>query len=137
MAIDVTPLISGRVEAFALLLVRVTTLLLAVPLFGNRVIPLRIRILAGLALTVALLPSVPAGPSIREAGALGFAVLVAREVTFPLKTRHNGDNLTVTGTLDLLMTDYGIAPPKAMLGMIKAGPGITLTFDILVAITAT
>ena len=62
---------------------------------------------------------------------------VAREVTFPLKTTRNGDNLTVTGALDLLMTDYGIAPPKAMLGMIKAGPGIKLTFDILVAITTT
>ena len=62
---------------------------------------------------------------------------VAREVTFPMKTTRNGDNLTVTGALDLLMTDYDIAPPKAMLGMIKAGPGIKVTFDILVAISTT
>ena len=62
---------------------------------------------------------------------------VSREVMLPLKTTRSGNNLTVTGALDLLMTDYGIAPPKAMLGMIKAGPGIKVTFDVLVAITAT
>ena len=59
---------------------------------------------------------------------------VAREVTFPIKTVRNGDNLAVTGVLDVLMPDYGIAPPKAMLGMIKAGPGITVTFDLLIAV---
>jgi polyisoprenoid-binding protein YceI len=62
---------------------------------------------------------------------------VAREVTFPIKTVRNGDNLTVTGVLDVLMPDYGIAPPKAMLGMIKAGPGIKITFDVLIAVPTT
>jgi polyisoprenoid-binding protein YceI len=62
---------------------------------------------------------------------------VAREVTFPIKTVRNGDNLAVTGVLDVLMPDYGIAPPKAMLGMIKAGPGIKVTFDVLIAVTTT
>jgi len=62
---------------------------------------------------------------------------VSHEVMLPLKTTRTGNNLTVTGTLDLLMTDYGIAPPKAMLGMIKAGPGIKVTFDVLVASTST
>ena len=59
---------------------------------------------------------------------------VSREVMLPLKTTRTGNNLTVTGALDLLMTDYGIAPPKAMLGMIKAGPGIKVTFDVLVVV---
>ncbi len=84
MTIDITPLISGRVETFALLLVRVTTLLLVLPIFGNRVMPFRIRVLAGVALAVALLPTVPVLPIARGAGALEFALLVGREVLFGL-----------------------------------------------------
>ena len=74
--------------------------------------------------------------ALRASGTLRVAG-VAREVTFPIKTVRNGDNLAVTGVLDVLMPDYGIAPPKAMLGMIKAGPGIKVTFDVLIAVTTT
>ena len=42
--------------------------------------------------------------------------------------------LTVTGDVDLLMTDYGIAPPKAMLGMLKTDPKVTITFETVLAI---
>lgn len=62
---------------------------------------------------------------------------VEREVTLPLKTVRKGDNLAVSGELDVLMTDYGIAPPKAMLGMIKADPKITITFEVLLGVTTT
>jgi polyisoprenoid-binding protein YceI len=62
---------------------------------------------------------------------------VEREVTLPLKTVRKGDNLAVSGEIDVLMTDYGIAPPKAMMGMVKADPKITVTFDVLLAVTAT
>lgn len=84
MAIDITPLLSGRLEAFLLLFVRVTTLLLVAPLFGNRVIPVKIRILVGLALSVALLPVVPPLSTPDEADTLGLALLVAREVLLGL-----------------------------------------------------
>ena len=60
---------------------------------------------------------------------------VEREVTLPLKTIRKGDGLGVSGTLDVLMTDYGIAPPKAMLGMVKADPKITVTFDVVLGAT--
>jgi polyisoprenoid-binding protein YceI len=62
---------------------------------------------------------------------------VEREVTLPLKTVRMGDNLAVSGVLDVLMTDYGIAPPTAMLGMVKADPKITITFEVLLGLTTT
>lgn len=62
---------------------------------------------------------------------------VDREVTLPLKTIRKGDNLAVSGEVDVLMTDYGIAPPKAMMGMVKADPKIKVTFDVLLALSAT
>ena len=62
---------------------------------------------------------------------------VEREVTLPLKTSRKGDNLAVSGQLDVLMTDYGITPPKAMLGMVKADPKIRITFEVLLAVLTT
>lgn len=74
-----------------------------------------------------------------QAGAVtGIGILkiagVEREVALNLKTRHDDSKLTVTGKLDLLMTDYGITPPKAMLGMLKTDPKITVTFDTVFAL---
>lgn len=62
---------------------------------------------------------------------------VEREVTLPLKTARKGEKLAVSGTIDVLMTDYGIAPPKAMLGMVKADPKITITFEVLLGLVTT
>jgi polyisoprenoid-binding protein YceI len=54
---------------------------------------------------------------------------VERDVTLDLKTRRKDDTLVVSGQLALLMTDYGITPPKAMLGMLKTDPKVTLTLE--------
>ena len=62
---------------------------------------------------------------------------VEREVTLPLKTTRKGEALGVSGAIDVLMTDFGIAPPKAMLGMVKADPKISVTFDVLLALAGT
>ena len=62
---------------------------------------------------------------------------VEREVTLPLKTTRKGNGLAVAGEIDVLMTDYGIAPPKAMMGMVKADPKITVTFAVLLGMTIT
>jgi polyisoprenoid-binding protein YceI len=62
---------------------------------------------------------------------------VEREVTLPLKTTRKGDALAVSGEIDVLMTDFGIAPPKAMMGMVKADPKITVTFDVQLAVMST
>jgi hypothetical protein len=55
-------------------------------------------------------------------------------MAFDLKTDRQTSALKVTGKADLLMTDYGIAPPKAMLGMLKTNPKVTATFEALLAI---
>ena len=62
---------------------------------------------------------------------------VEREVTMPLKTSRQGANLAVTGELDVVMTDYGITPPKAMLGMVKTDPKIKVTFEVVLAVATT
>jgi|SRR5262245_49230037 len=62
---------------------------------------------------------------------------VEREVAFDLKTSRRDMSFTVNGTLTLLMTDYGIAPPKAMLGMLKTDPKVTVTFETVLTIPMT
>jgi len=76
------------------------------------------------------------------AGALkAFGVLriagVEREVALPLTTTQKGDTLIVAGNLDVLMPDFGIAPPKALMGMVKAHPKITVSFEIVLALSTT
>ncbi len=39
----------------------------------------------------------------------------------------------LTGSLPLLMTDFGIDPPKAMLGTLKTGDRVVVHFDVVVA----
>jgi hypothetical protein len=42
-----------------------------------------------------------------------------------------GTGLRVTGATELLMTDYGIKPPTAMLGVLRTGNRIVVGFDLL------
>ena len=77
----------------------------------------------------------PAG-DVRGVGILAVAG-VAREVTLTLKTARTDATLTVTGEVRLLMTDFGITPPKAMLGMLKTDPGVTVTFETVFGIPLT
>lgn len=62
---------------------------------------------------------------------------VEREVTLPLTTTLKGDTLVVAGAIDVLMPDYGIAPPKALMGMVKAHPKVTVSFEIVLALATT
>jgi polyisoprenoid-binding protein YceI len=62
---------------------------------------------------------------------------VEREVALDLKTQRKDSTLAVTGNVDLLMTDYGIAPPKAMLGMLKTNPKVTVTFETVLGVPLT
>jgi hypothetical protein len=77
----------------------------------------------------------PSG-AMRGVGVLKIAG-VERQVTLALKTVRAATSLTVTGEVQLLMTDFGIAPPKAMLGMLKTDPKVTVTFETVVAIPLT
>ena len=44
---------------------------------------------------------------------------------------RTASTITVIGDVPLLMTDYGIKPPTAMLGMLKTDPKITVTFEVV------
>jgi YceI-like protein len=77
----------------------------------------------------------PSG-AMRGVGTLTIAG-VAREVTLTLKTQRTGATLTVSGEVQLLMTDFGITPPKAMLGMLKTDPKVTVTFETVLGVPLT
>jgi polyisoprenoid-binding protein YceI len=62
---------------------------------------------------------------------------VERQITLDLKTERQGSALSVAGKVQFLMTDFGITPPTAMLGMLKTDPKITVSFETLVAIPLT
>lgn len=77
-----------------------------------------------------------AGGGTRAIGVLRIAG-VAQEVALDVTTKRAGSTLAVAGRIDLLMTDYGIAPPKAMLGMLKTDPKVTITFETVLAVPLT
>lgn len=62
---------------------------------------------------------------------------VEREVAFLLKAGVTGATVAISGDVPLLMTDYGITPPKAMLGMLKTDPKIVVTFDLVLSVATT
>lgn len=74
--------------------------------------------------------------AMRAVGVLRIAG-VEREVVLALRTRRTDSQLTVTGEVQLLMTDFGVTPPKAMLGMLKTDPKVTVTFEAVFGVPLT
>jgi polyisoprenoid-binding protein YceI len=66
----------------------------------------------------------------RAVGSLTIAG-VEREVTLKLQAQQNPSALAVTATTDLLMTDYGITPPKALMGMLKTDPKVQIRIELV------
>ncbi len=57
---------------------------------------------------------------------------VTKEITFPVDLVAAGDKgLRVKGTYALKMTDWGVAPPKLMMGTMKVKEMVTVGFDLL------
>jgi len=77
-----------------------------------------------------------AKPALRAIGMLKIAG-VEREIAFDLKTATTATTLTITGDVPILMTDYGIPAPKAMMGMLKVDPRIVVKFETTLAISTT
>jgi hypothetical protein len=77
-----------------------------------------------------------ASGAVRGVGTLTIAG-VQREVALALKLQRHDASFTVTGEVTLLMTDFGIAPPKAMLGMLKTDPKVTVTFETVLGVPLT
>jgi polyisoprenoid-binding protein YceI len=77
-----------------------------------------------------------AKPALRAIGMLKIAG-VEREIAFDLKTVATATALTITGEVPILMTDYGIPAPKAMMGMLKVDPRIVVKFETILASATT
>ena len=72
------------------------------------------------------------GSGLRALGTLTIAG-VSKEITLDLTALRSGSNLSVAGDVPLVMTDYGITPPKAMMGMMRTDPKITLRIELVLA----
>jgi polyisoprenoid-binding protein YceI len=77
-----------------------------------------------------------AAPALKARGILRIAG-VEREVVLDLTTERHEASLTVKGKVDLVMTEYGIKPPTAMLGMLKTDPKVTVTFETVFSVPLT
>jgi hypothetical protein len=71
--------------------------------------------------------------ALRGVGVLRIAG-VEREVALDLTAERKEGALAVQGTVPLLMTDFGIKPPVAMLGMLKTDPKVTVSFETVLAL---
>lgn len=63
----------------------------------------------------------------------GQLTIVGKEktITMPIKATRGADgSATATGKYALLMTDFGIKPPKFMFGALKVGNQVTVSFNI-------
>jgi polyisoprenoid-binding protein YceI len=83
-------------------------------------------------ITFALKALEPAAGAYRATGVLTIAG-VSKDVVLELTAERKGSTLAVSGGTDLLMTDYGVAPPKAMMGMIKSSPKVTIRFELVLS----
>jgi polyisoprenoid-binding protein YceI len=81
------------------------------------------------------LTGTPAGAA-KATGMLKIAG-VEREVAMDITTKRTDTTLLVQGRLELLMTDYGIKPPTAMLGMLKTDPKVTVSFEAVLSLPLT
>lgn len=75
----------------------------------------------------ALEPAAGVAGAYRAAAALTVAG-VEKPVALEFTTELQGGALVVKGSLPVLMPDHGIAPPKAMLGMLKTHPKVVVSF---------
>lgn len=73
------------------------------------------------------------GGGLRGIGNLKIAGVV-REVAIDVTTERKSAALSVRGQVTLLMTDFGIKPPVALMGMLKTDPKVTVTVDTLLSV---
>lgn len=71
--------------------------------------------------------------TIRATGTLWVAG-VERETEMMLNVRAAEDGLHVSGSRDLLMTDFGVKPPKLMMGMLKTDNRVVVHFETILSL---
>ena len=55
-----------------------------------------------------------------------------RDVQMKVNAVRNGNKLSLSGSIPIKMTDYGITPPVAMMGTLHTGDAVTVTFRWIV-----
>lgn len=67
-------------------------------------------------------------------GTLHGALTIAgqtRPITVPVTYGAAGDGLRVTGAYTVKMTDWGVEPPRLMMGTLKVGADVVVRFDLV------
>ncbi len=72
-----------------------------------------------------------AGTPIDARGTLTVAG-VEREIAMTATARREGDTIRLRGSVPLLMTQFGIKPPKMMLGAIKTSDKVVVHIDLVI-----
>lgn len=72
-----------------------------------------------------------AGTPIDARGTLTVAG-VEREITMSAVAQREGDGIRLRGSVPLLMTQFGVKPPKMMLGAIKTSDKVVVHIDLLI-----
>lgn len=62
---------------------------------------------------------------------------VARTVSAPVRWTVEGTRLRVTGSLALRMSDFGVEPPRAMLGLVRVRDEVLIEYDVEVSVPTT
>lgn len=79
----------------------------------------------------AILGDAVTGSALTTAGALTVAG-VERSVSIPVSAERGADGvLRARGSVDLLMTDFGVKPPVGLLGLIRSRNEVRVRFDLL------
>ncbi|MEO7767510.1 MAG: YceI family protein, partial [Ferruginibacter sp.] len=76
--------------------------------------------------------SIPYGKMEFSTTARGQLTIAGRtnKITIPIKVTSGDDKkILVSGSHQIKMTDYGISPPTAMLGVLKTGDAVTIHFE--------
>ena len=60
---------------------------------------------------------------------------VEKEVALAITMQTKNGAMTVKGEIELMMPEFGIAPPKAMLGMLKTDPKVKVTFETVLGLS--
>ena len=61
----------------------------------------------------------------------GKLTIAGASKTIPLEATYSieGESVTFSGSIDILFSEYNVAPPTAVFGTIKTGDELTLSFQ--------
>ena len=88
--------------------------------------------------TTPIEPSADLGKEVFQINASGRLIIAGSERQIEVlltATRASESAFDLTGTQEILMTDFGVEPPTALFGLVKANDQIIIHFDLKPAVT--